>query len=309
MLTIFHTNDFHNMLASNQADFIRTARENAGSCSLLLDAGDAVSAGNITYHAAGEPILSLMSETGYDAMTVGNRDFHLTKAGFHSKLSNARFPILSANIASTGSKQDQNQPHQAAMSAVSLSAVSLDENSLASADNHSGLPPEKNDPPCVSHIVREVPGFGRVVIFGVTVAMITRKMLVRKVSAYVFEDPIVVGTHLAAELRATYAPDLLIALTHIGIAQDRLLAERAQTIDILIGGHSHVLLEKGEYVGRTLIVQAGSHGKYLGRVTVERSVQSADTDVRGLPENRDDSEPAALVLNASVVPLPAPEAR
>ncbi len=309
MLTIFHTNDFHNKLAPNQAAFIRSEREKAGACTLLLDAGDAVSAGNITYHPDGEPILTLMSETGYDAMTVGNRDFHLTRVGFHSKLSNARFPILSGNIVSTNVNPNKSSRDRSTTNQGTTQQTEVVKGTFGTAVDRNDTRSGTHDPPVTAHIVREVPGFGRVVIFGVTVPMITRRMLVRKVSAYVFDDPVAVGIRLAAELRAAYAPDLLIALTHIGIAQDRLLAERTQEIDLLIGGHSHVLLEKGEHVERTLIVQAGSHGKYLGVVTVARAAGAHVSISSSSSEVADGSQRIALQMSATILPLPAPVTR
>src|SRR5437016_10023338 len=95
---LLHTNDFHNHLLSAQAARLLALRSELGEGGLLLDAGDAISAGNITYHADGEPILDVMSDCGYDAMTVGNREFHFTAAGFRAKVSKARFPVLCANV-------------------------------------------------------------------------------------------------------------------------------------------------------------------------------------------------------------------
>src|SRR5437016_6383316 len=95
---LLHTNDFHNHLVPLQAARLLALRRELGEGGLLLDAGDAVSAGNVTYHAAGEPILGVMSDCGYDAMTVGNREFHFTAVGFRAKVSNARFPVLCANV-------------------------------------------------------------------------------------------------------------------------------------------------------------------------------------------------------------------
>src|SRR5262249_41091648 len=62
------------------------------------DCGDAVSAGNLGCRLGGEPILERMSELGYDAMTVGNRESHPRKEGFPRKIDRARFPGLCANL-------------------------------------------------------------------------------------------------------------------------------------------------------------------------------------------------------------------
>src|SRR5437588_12984859 len=97
-LTIIHTNDLHNRLTSAATNKIFGIVQNTPEPKLLLDAGDAGGSTNLTYRTAGEPILEEMSGLGYDAMTVGNRDFHVSRTGFRSKLFRARFPLLCANV-------------------------------------------------------------------------------------------------------------------------------------------------------------------------------------------------------------------
>ena len=52
---------------------------------------------------------------------------------------------------------------------------------------------------------------------------------------------------------------LFVALTHIGVNTDRELAEAMPELDIIIGGHSHTLLEEAEMVNGVLVAQAGGH--------------------------------------------------
>jgi 2',3'-cyclic-nucleotide 2'-phosphodiesterase (5'-nucleotidase family) len=97
MLWLFHTNDFHGRLTPERAEVIRRRRAEHPD-SVLLDAGDAVSAGNLGFRIGGEPVLQRMSDLGYDAMTVGNRESHPRRELFASKLQQARFPVLCANL-------------------------------------------------------------------------------------------------------------------------------------------------------------------------------------------------------------------
>ena len=69
----------------------------------------------------------------------------------------------------------------------------------------------------------------------------------------------------------------IVAVTHVGLARDREIAEQVPEIDLIIGGHSHTLLAnthedaEGPYptvVNDTPIVQAGAYTKYLGELTV-----------------------------------------
>ncbi len=227
-ITILHTNDFHNHLSETQAVRLKDRREALGESGLLLDAGDAISSGNIAYKPGGEPILDLMSDAGYDAMTVGNREFHFSHAGFRAKVSRARFPILCANVRAARSNGSETKL------------------------------------PVVPYIQRIVGG-ARVTVFGLTVPMITEHMLSRKVSSYVFDDPLKTADSLVPKLRKNC--DLLICLSHIGLARDQEMAERIPGIDLIIGGHTHAVLETGETVGDTFIVQAGWWGRYLGTIT------------------------------------------
>jgi len=58
--------------------------------------------------------------------------------------------------------------------------------------------------------------------------------------------------------------DIVIVLSHIGYSADRIMAEKIQGIDVIVGGHSHTKIEKPVTVGKTVIVQAWEHGKALG---------------------------------------------
>lgn len=68
--------------------------------------------------------------------------------------------------------------------------------------------------------------------------------------------------------------DFLIALTHIGLDKDIILASHTRSVDMIIGGHSHTRLEqpkqvenlKGEMIP---VFQTGAHGIAVGSVIVD----------------------------------------
>ncbi|BAL80624.1 bifunctional metallophosphatase/5'-nucleotidase [Caldisericum exile] len=65
--------------------------------------------------------------------------------------------------------------------------------------------------------------------------------------------------------------DLTILLTHIGFENDKKLASMLDPnwgVDIIIGGHSHTILEKPEVVNGILIAQAGVGTDQIGRFDV-----------------------------------------
>lgn len=115
--------------------------------------------------------------------------------------------------------------------------------------------------PLKSHIVLEQNGL-KIGVFGVSVAMVTEKMATQSLSAYLWDAPIETASSMAQEIRDSV--DVLIALTHIGIAQDRKLAEACPEIDLILGGHSHTVLEHPEQVNGVWIAQGGSHARFIG---------------------------------------------
>lgn len=73
--------------------------------------------------------------------------------------------------------------------------------------------------------------------------------------------------------------DVVIVLSHLGYSFDVRLAREIPGIDVILGGHTHHLLEHGERVGSTLIAQTGRFGDYVGHIClsydpVEKKVHS-----------------------------------
>ena len=157
---IFHTSDLHNRLRPAAARQLAELKR-AQSDSFLFDSGDAVAAGNLTFRPTGEPILRVMAEIGYDAMTMGNRESHPKAGALSQKLKDATFPILSANLVPRGAP----------------------------------LPPAIR-----AHVIFERPGL-RLAVFGLTPQMTRPGSIWAKVTDYVFEDPLDAARRVSAELR------------------------------------------------------------------------------------------------------------
>jgi 2',3'-cyclic-nucleotide 2'-phosphodiesterase (5'-nucleotidase family) len=231
---LFHTNDFHGRLTDEAAAVVRAARaERPGS--LLLDAGDAVSAGNLGFRAGGEPILARMSEIGYDAMTVGNRESHPRREIFPRKVKDARFPVLCANLTARPGAELPTRP------SVILQAGGV-------GDSESG---------------QEI----RVAVMGLSVPMFTRKMWTQSLCDYFFESPVETARALVPRLRERAT--VVVALTHIGLHLDEALARAVSGIDLIVGGHTHADLDAPRVIDGVPILHTTAYAAYLGRACLE----------------------------------------
>ena len=75
--------------------------------------------------------------------------------------------------------------------------------------------------------------------------------------------------------------DLIVALTHIGLDNDRKLASEVPELDVIVGGHSHTALRAAVTVGKTVIVQTGAYTANLG--DLELVIDPASKAVTAVP--------------------------
>lgn len=101
--------------------------------------------------------------------------------------------------------------------------------------------------------------------------------------------------YLLEKIKGQY--DVLILLSHLGINVDQQIANDFPEIDVIIGSHTHHLLEHGLRIGHSLIAAAGKYGEYIGKIDLEvqghqiQSSQARVTVTAHLPsEDGDDNE-------------------
>ena len=63
--------------------------------------------------------------------------------------------------------------------------------------------------------------------------------------------------------------DICILLSHSGMREDTELAKNLDEVDIIIGGHSHLLMEEAKAINETIIHQSGNYGEHLGVLDIE----------------------------------------
>jgi sulfur-oxidizing protein SoxB len=96
---------------------------------------------------------------------------------------------------------------------------------------------------------------------------------------------------------------LVVLLSHNGLGIDRKLAGRVAGIDVILTAHTHDPLPEVVRVGKTLLVAAGSHGKFITRLDLDvRSGEVKDFRFKLIPLFADairaDSAMKAAIENA-----------
>lgn len=262
VITILHLNDTHSNLASigprdaslegslggaaRAASWIKMFRLTEPNV-MLLHAGDSFIGDlffNTTY-GAGE--LQVMLALGFDAMAVGNHEFDLTPdvllQALGASFAEASFPLLSANLV----LQD--------------SAVQ---------------PLKRFISPYTMKQYRQT----KVGIFGLTTP--ATNILSSPAPAYVDSNIVQIAAGMVDTLTSKGC-NVVICLSHLGIALDQLLASYVPGIHVIVGGHDHITtsrpIEVTNPVGnKTWIVQANAFYLNIGKMTL--SVTGTDVKLR-----------------------------
>ncbi|MCX6565684.1 MAG: bifunctional UDP-sugar hydrolase/5'-nucleotidase [Candidatus Aminicenantes bacterium] len=228
-LVIFHSNDVHGKIDNfaKVAAILKRERE-SGADVFYFCAGDNFTGNPIVdrFNPPGEPMLQLLNRLGLDLLAVGNHEFDYGLAVLENFAARARFPLLAANIQAPPGAFPQLRPSVVLEASGGIKIAVF---GLIQIEKASGLP----------------------------------STLPERVKGLTFSEPL----QAALEMK-TMRPGnhVLIALTHIGYDQDRLLAERMPELDVIIGGHSHTRVDPAEIVNGVLIAQTGSDNRFLGRV-------------------------------------------
>lgn len=120
---------------------------------------------------------------------------------------------------------------------------------------------------------------------------------VKTETEFEISDPI-----LAAQATVDYLRrecDVVIGLAHLALPGARNLARKVSGIDIIISGHDGMLISKPERIGKSVLMQPGFQGRFLGHIdfTVDsKNIISIDGKTVSLLENiPDDAEMSKLI--------------
>lgn len=129
------------------------------------------------------------------------------------------------------------------------------------------------------YIIRQV-GQARVAILGLAyenTPQITRAGVTEGLD---FRGAVVTVKQYLPELERQ--ADVVIALSHLGYDRDRALAHAVDGLDVIVGGHTHVFLQRPDRINGVLIIQAGAKGQVLGRLTLTVDLKTGS--IREVPE-------------------------
>jgi len=264
--TVLFTNDLHSEFESMpriRSLFRTYEREQPGRL-LRFDIGDHMDRMRMeTEGTMGAANIDIMNAMGYDAVVPGNNEGLTLTADVLDRLygRQAAFPVLAANL------------------------VRRPRNGAGEWERVPWLLPRLV-------IARGGVRFG---VFGVTAAF---NDFYRELGWEAL-DPFATAAEQVKRLREEGA-DVIIALSHLGLNYDRRLAESVAGVDLILGGHTHHLLEKLERVGDTYIGAAGRSGSHIGVVRLlidpaaRRLVRCEGGAVETAPAPPDRETPAVL---------------
>lgn len=251
-LVILHTNDTHSAIEVNSdgtggvlqrkaiIDSIRKAEKNV----IAVDAGDMVQGSLYFKYFRGDVEYPLMNMTGYDIRILGNHEFDNGMKDLAEKYRTVKGARLSANYDFSGTELE-------------------------------GI--------FSPYVIKKVGG-KKIGFIGLNVdptSLISRNNIDVR-----FKDIIPEANRLASYLKHDKKCDLVVAVTHIGYEKendkttDPELIAASKDIDIVIGGHSHTLIDPAHpekfpsilpnAEGKPVrVVQTGKYGKYVGKITVD----------------------------------------
>jgi len=275
---ILHTNDIHSELTPHRsavnghperenhavggvarlATAMKEIRENKrkeGEPLLLFDVGDFLGGAPFAWLAldgrASE--LTIMQEMRYDAVTIGNHEYDYGPDALGQYLLRAGYP----------------DAHQ--------KTLVLASNTEAPATGPLGA----------QGLYRKTGMFklGNGLKVGV-LGLIGKEaiLMMGETEGMRFLDQHETARRMVEELKEQGA-DVIVALSHCGLAEDRELARKVLGIDIVIGGHCHTTLFEPMLLGSTIVVQAGRFGEYLGQLELAYNRGTGQVRLRNV-ENR-----------------------
>jgi len=115
------------------------------------------------------------------------------------------------------------------------------------------------------YIIKKVNGLN-VGIFGLTPVQYRTDSKWRAIMRFKFIDPKDCSKEIISEIKEKV--NLVILLSHLGLEEDKKIAQEVEGIDLIFGGHTHDILKEPLRVNGVYIFHPGSHGRFCGRAEI-----------------------------------------
>lgn len=251
-LTLLHSNDLHGDFLADEIDktllggismlsgYVGKARA-GNDHTLYCISGDMVQGSTIDSEFRGLSTIEIMNLLAPDVASLGNHeiDYGLAHLLFLERC--ARFPIVCAN--------------------------------LFIKNPYTRL--------FTPHYIRKAGGMN-IMFIGVITSDIMQGMKQDNLGSFVAVEDAAREVGQICNAWKTTDIDLTVLLTHIGFEEDKKLAALLNPdwgVDLIIGGHSHTVLEQPESVNGVLIAQAGVGTSQIGRFDL-----TVDTDANSVSD-------------------------
>lgn len=252
-LVILHTNDTHSIIqpyyennlggvARRKAliDSVRAVEPNV----LLVDAGDVLQGSLYFTLFEGAVEQKVMNDLDYDIQILGNHEFDKGMAGLERYVKDLNADLLATNydLSKTALKKYFKPYTTRTVGGKRLGfiGINIDPHGLIDSLNSVGV---------------------------------------------VYRDALKAANAMGWYLKNIDSCDIVVAVTHIGYDEkdkmsDSFLAKNTENIDVIIGGHSHTLIDPNDPNGlqskfvnlagdTVLVAQTGKYGAYLGEVVID----------------------------------------
>lgn len=234
-IIILHMNDIHAEINHfpKIAAYINKLRETNDNI-FFLSAGDLFSGNPVVdqHEKKGYPMIDLMNELKFDAAVFGNHEFDYGQDILNKRISQANFPFICANIDAEAAILNQPEAYITLNTKTDFPIIVL--GLIETGTNING---------------RYIPS--------------THPDKVEGINFPYYRYTIKDYTNLKK------SNNLFLVLSHLGEGSDRKLADENSEIDIIVGGHSHMIIQNPYERNNALICQAGSKGRYLGRIDIK----------------------------------------
>ncbi len=244
-VVILSTNDTHSQIDAdytvggyvNRIALIDSVRRKENEL-LLLDAGDIFQGTPYFNFFGGRVEIEAYSKMGYDAITLGNHEFDCSLDTLAERLKSATFKVICSNYDVSGTALEGIVKPYAIFernnSRVGIIGLGIDPKGLILQSNYEGVK---------------------------------------------FLDPIHTTNEIADFLKNKELCDFIVILSHLGseyadeTISDERVASQSKYVDLIIGGHTHKIVNKkvANVLGDSvLLVQSGKKGDFINKITLRK---------------------------------------